>query len=317
MIPSTVLADLTGLLSLVRVEGGGLRIGENVVPGAAGAGVGDDEVCDALYVQWYLGGAPAAGAPPDPTEEALLGGRLVGYLRAAHAGTRLFGPGWVVLTRGEHGECLVGRGEERRVVHHTEYVSVSRPGVPVAPGEQVAVTMRVDTTDDATRWWATRSPQGEPEGPLGRFYLHPYADSAPAVVHELTTRLLASDLRWSIKASTDPRGYRRPDAIVLYTPREDSQTACAAVTDLTSGLGTDSLQSSAPPLTMPIASGVGYAEDPGPDISFGTSRCRALTTGVRAVATEGLTGQDAVRALTESLAAAGIDPTRPWREPVP
>lgn len=312
MMPASVLADLTRLSTLISRDGRGVRIGETVVSLADL----DEGLSDALYTEWYLGGTPADASPPsdDDADVAPSAGRLTSCLRAAHAGSRMFEPGWMVLAKGSHGSCLVGRGDERRVVHHPEYVGLSRPGVPVAPGEQVAVTLRVDTIEEATRWWATQSPNGEPQGALGRFYLHPNAETAPAAVHELTTRLLRADFCWSLKASTETGGYQRPDAVVLYVPRVDSAAAQAVVAEVASRLRPETMHASTPPLTLSIAPGIGYAEDPGPDTSFGTSRCRALAPGARVVADGALTGSVAVRALAESLEAAGIDPAHPWQE---
>jgi hypothetical protein len=76
------------------------------------------------------------------------------------------------------------------------------------------------------------------------------------------------------------------------------------------------LRDARPPLTRPVARGVGFAEDPGRGISFGQSRCEALAAGVLALL-DGDPRSPAHRsaALLDALRRSGIDPGRPWLNP--
>ena len=68
-----------------------------------------------------------------------------------------------------------------------------------------------------------------------------------------------------------------------------------------------------PPLTLRLAPGVAFAEDPGNDESFGQCRCRILAPAVTTMV-EHLDDPDDrhIDRLQQALAAAGMDPERPW-----
>lgn len=310
MIPAQVRDDLQRLVDLVRGSATGTgahspglrRVDGQLIDVEAG----DTAIADALYASWYLG-LPADTATDPTRPEQSVEPPLIGSLRAAHAGTSVFEPGWVVLATLPQGGCVAGRGAEQRVAHAGEYLAPRRPAVPVAPGEQVHVTARVDTVDPSTGWWATRSPGGEPDPPLVRIYAHPDADTVAPLVRALTGALLGAGYRWSLKASTQPIGYRRPDPVVLYVCADQAEAASRAVTAAVATAGI-ALQPRTPPLARMLAPGLATAHDPGADTSFGTAVCRALTPGVRALAC----APAGIEPLVDALTHAGWDPCAPW-----
>lgn len=268
-----------------------------------------------LYVGWYLGGP---SRPGEPTPAGMADRPdLSGALRAAHAGSLSFERGWVVLMPAAHGALVVAREEQQRVVESGDYACVARPGVPPAPGEEVAVARRVISEESG--WWATSSPHGDPTGTLGRHYLHPTAAGVATVVNRLTAELLDAPFAWSVKCPIAVEGYRRPDSLVLYAARADTQGVRTSLLEVVTALGPLLLEH-LPPLTLRVSAVVAYADDPGPQHSYGSLVCHALAPGARALAAG--TGSvadpaDPVAVLAESLAAAGIDPQRPWQARVP
>lgn len=308
MIPAQVRDDLQRLVDLVGGSATGTSAHSPGLPRIQEIDVEADDtaIADALYASWYL------GLPGDAVTHPARPGQsveppLVGALRAAHAGASVFEPGWVVLATLPQGGCVAGRGAEQRVAHAGEYLAPQRPAVPVAPGEQVHVMARVDTVDLATSWWATRSPDGEPDPPLLRVYAHPDVDTVAPLVHCLTGALLSAGYRWSLKASTQPIGYQRPDAVVLYVGADQADAACRAMSAAVATAGV-ALQPRTPPLARVLGPGLATAHDPGADTSFGTAVCRALAPGVRALA-----GPPAgIDPLLAALTRAGWDPSAPW-----
>jgi hypothetical protein len=73
------------------------------------------------------------------------------------------------------------------------------------------------------------------------------------------------------------------------------------------------LRAQLPPLTLALAPGLAFAEDPGTQQSFGESRCRALAPGVLSVLRDkAFSTEAALHSLIDALRAAGIDPEQPW-----
>lgn len=300
-MPPSVSRALGTLAGLVTPTQDGFQVGTADVPSGAEL----PAVAEAVYTGWYL-------AWPGGTPSVVRERQLAPLLRAAHAGATVFQDGWVVLAVSRQSACLVGRDGEQRVVRMGDYVGLRRPGAPVAAGDEVAVNRRIDMVDASTGWWVTRSPTGDPEGPLGRLYLHPDARTVPRVVHAWTARLLAADLAWSLKCPVEPAAYRRPDTLITYIPREHASAAADLVLDLLAVAGSW-LRPEVPPLTEPLGSGASYADDPGPSLSFGQHLCRALAPGVVTLAGAIERGPAGIQRLASTLAASGIDPARPWR----
>lgn len=301
VIPGGVSGALSGLARMVAPTAAGFRVGSVDLGNGSALGA----VAEAVYADWYLG-VPDRDVPTSP------GRPLEPLLRAAHAGATSFEPGWVVLGVAPGGACLIGRDGMRRAVRMGDYVAPGRAAVPVAAGDAVAVSRRIAGVDPATGWWVTRSPAGEPEGPLGRLYLHPDAQTAARVLHAWTARLLGTDLPWALKCPVDAAAYERPDALVTYVPRDRAPAACRLARDLVREVGA-LLRPDLPPLTAPVGIGASYADDPGDGSSFGQHVSRALAPGVVALARERDDDAAGVQRLLGTLAGAGIDPTEPWR----
>ena len=314
VIPATVRADLQRLAAMA---GGSGTTGTGALAGADGAAT--DVVARAVYASWYLGvtgrsdddradraggEAPDAALRPEQRRTAAL-------LRAAHADGARFGDGWVVVAS-DGPVNIVERAGDRRVVRAGDIANLRHPGVPVHPGDEVAVVRRRDSVDPDTGYWVTRAGCGEPEGPIGRLYLNVTLDSVAAVLGRLTASLVERDeLPWSLKCPTDPLAYERVDTIVCYVPLAEEEAVRAIARAIVERCA-DDLVPRVPPLTDPIGPGVAWADDPESAESFGMHRCRALAPAVIRIATDRERGRP-VDALVGALADAGIDPSTPWR----
>ncbi len=296
-LPPSVRADL-------------IRLGRLVQNGAELPWDGSDaEVAALLYSHWYLAPEPDGEDGPDlrpPRTD------LAPLLRAAHGDGRHFESGWVVLAVAERGGCIVGKGEQRRSLLAGDYVNLRRPAVPVAPGEEVAAVAMVDRIDRTTGWWGTSSPIGEPAGRLSRHYLHPRVTGAAGIVALATAALGSSGVEWSLKLPTAPEGYRRPDAMVVYSGNGDTAAVRTLLLEVCQRAFA-SLRPHLPPLTERVTSLLAYADDPGGDHSYGSHLCAALAPGARAL--RAAPGADVLDLLAQALADAGIDPAAPWMGP--
>jgi hypothetical protein len=123
-----------------------------------------DVLADWLYVHWYSCPAVTWACAQIPPGRA----NLVPALRAALAATGRWETGWVALQVMPDNACLAGRGQLTRIVASGDYGNVARPGVPVAPGDGLAVLDRLDWVDEPTGFWSARSLEAEPAHPFNR-----------------------------------------------------------------------------------------------------------------------------------------------------
>jgi hypothetical protein len=303
---TAVHRDLARLTSLVARERDHVRaLCEPDTSAETGAAA--SRIATWLYQAWYC-------APPEPvTLESRRGGHpdLASVMRAAVASSRRWIPGWVVLEAGRDGSCVAGRRGATRTVRRGEYASVSRPGVPVAPGDALVVAECVSWVDWPTGFWATQSIQA-PSAPHVRVY---FSVDVAAIAHVLTIVtdcLDALGLRFSLKCPVWPSGFGRVDTLVLYLEQAAWQEAQDAFVAAVRAVEPHT-RPWWPPLTLRLAPGVAFAEDPGNDESFGQCRCRILANAVGTLADRlDLTGEATVDVLLQTLAAAGVDPERPW-----
>jgi hypothetical protein len=297
------LARLAGAVHRARPE---LR----ALASAGGEQAQDRALADWLYGHWYSQALENTRCTPVPPGRA----DLTPALRAALAATGRWEPGWVALKALPGHACLAGRGQLVRVIPAGDYANVARPGVPVAPGDGLAVLDRLDWVDDPTGFWAARSLAAEPEAPHRRVYWSVGWESAATVLRGLAPALDAADRPWSLKCPTRAADFARVDSLVVYLARADWPAFEPHLTTLAPQLAA-CLRDALPPLALPIARGAALADSPTKAQSFGQSRCLALAPGVRALLATAHAGSgDAIALLKQGLRAAGIDPARPWAE---
>lgn len=301
---SGVRGTLAAVAAVTRVVPGGIRwfgVAEPAGPDRDGlVGV----LRERLYADWYRRGGPAPAVFDD--DPAPVPGRsglaaridaVRGTGDARQAGWRPSGAGRVArdglavsVTEADLGGTA--RAPELRLPG-------SLPGL--APGYHL-ILGRIDL-----------------DGRIGttamRAYLHATPRGAPALAGTLGAELDRLGLPFRMKLLADPSAYRRCDAAVLYARMEDTPAVVGAVRRLLPALAPH-LRPQVPPLTLRLAPGVGWAEDPGDLDSFGHHRCGLLADGLVRAAESRETGlRDRVRRMERALADAGIDPARPHLGP--
>lgn len=306
MLGADVQRDLIRLLRAVAsAREDLLTLRDSASPGGAAAIF--DAFGNWLYENWYS----VPGVAPAPASNRLQTNLPAAFRAALPSSTRWLS-GWVVMEIGDYGACVAGRRGQARELRCGEYVNVSRPGMPVMPGDGVAVMECVDWIDWPTGFWTTRSAAGEPTPPLIRLYWSVSEAYVGSILNNLTTALEGLGLRYSLKCPVSSVDFARVDPLVVYLERSAWEVAQNTVTEL----ARDSeayFRESSPPLTLRIARGVAFAEDPGANESFGQSRCRALAAGVIALLGESRRSVDrGIEILTQALEDANIDPECPW-----
>jgi hypothetical protein len=153
-----------------------------------------------------------------------------------------------------------------------------------------------------------------PGAGIVRVYWNVGARRAAALVGVLTTELTAHETPFRLKVADHPACLQRCDAAVLYLPADRfggvRPTLLRVADELASGL-----ERSIPALTLPLAPGVGLAEDSDATESFGARRCAALADGVLIAHEQGLVGPTRLEAVAARLAQDGVDIDKPYLEP--
>lgn len=259
---------------------------------------------DWLYENWYL--APDAdlsdhGAMPPWSE-------LDAVLCDITDSLSPWSDGWIVLTTDAEGGCYAGKGEEKRMATTGRYAGCSRAGLPPMPGDRVAMPDFLSWRDHDTGQWAAQSAL-PPEGPLIRLYVNVGPDGIGHAVHRIVEWLVDENLAFRMKCPGSVAGFARPDALVLYLAQREWPARLTGVLAWAEEIEL-LVRPGHPALTMPLAPGVAFAEDPGDGRSFGQHRC-ALIAAALAEMSEPF--NDVASHVEAALTAAGVLTEEPWK----
>jgi hypothetical protein len=114
-----------------------------------------------------------------------------------------------------------------------------------------------------------------PDGQLVRVYWNLSSDGAVSFVRTATSAINAARLPFRLKVLKEPSAYNRTDAAVMYIPRDSYQLTAPLLLEIRHAVK-DHLRSPVSAYAKRLAPGIGLAENPGPGVSFGEHRSRAL-----------------------------------------
>ena len=259
------------------------------------------EVC--LYNNFYIsGGATPARASTHHTSSAPH--QYVDALSEANTGVGHLEDGWTIADRAPDifnasKGGLVLRVREADIVRVSgELTALRFPNElrTLSPGFYIAVGNR----------------DLPPDEQIARLYWHISPLGAVSLVRELTLLLNGAEVPFRLKALNDPSSYDRCDAVVVYLPREALERLQRALAEVWAHLEAE-LRDPVPALTLELAPGLGFAEDPLNGLSFGEHRCALLAEGlVRAREREIVDQAGCVAAIESTFAEAGISLATPY-----
>lgn len=257
-------------------------------------------LAEELYHSFYCHGGPV---PARWGESQPLWGepRLVEALSCANDGQGSWEGGWTVERI--DGDDVVARSPRLRVRTRAADCSPSE----LEPGAAVSLRLPRELRRVSPGFWFAVG--DAPSGGVGvRIYWNVTSAGGPALVKALTTRLNREGVPFRLKVADHPFRFERRDAAVLYLADDTFHAARAAIVEAGARL-TGHLRPGTPAFTLPIARGVGAAEDVGGD-SFGVHRCGMLADAI-VRAHEG--GAEDVDAVAARFAEDGVDIDAPYR----
>ena len=147
-----------------------------------------------------------------------------------------------------------------------------------------------------------------------RFYWHLSARAAVTFMAAITRPLNRRRIPFRTKVLSDPNGYGRADAGVLYLERRQAPQLGETLARVYREIASD-LRPEVPLFCRPLAPGLGVAEDPGNALSFGQHRCRIAARALWVSFARGdVTPEQKAATCEEVVRAAEIDPAQPHLE---
>ncbi|MGE4030488.1 MAG: T3SS effector HopA1 family protein [Thermoleophilia bacterium] len=280
-------------------------LGQRYVAGGGAPGALVDAVAERLYWDFHCPGVPAPSIRSPRDRE--------GWSGEPGEGGRSPSSGWS-LVGVEDGELVVERDGLHLRARRDDVV-----GAPddLAPGAAVAVLVPSATpgTPGGFRTHLGEHGDGaEPGTPVDRHYWNARAEGREALAQALVPAMDEAGIPFRFKVLND-RMVRRRDAGVLYTRGADREAVTAVLRAVLPGVARW-LRDGTPPFTLARAPGVGFAEDPPGDLSFGEHRTRLLADALTRPAAWEPAGAAAREALVmRGLAAAGLEPGRMHANP--
>jgi len=189
---------------------------------------------------------------------------------------------WEIFRKSENGEIQVRKGERFRAAKPGEYAFTSGPNVLMDVGSKVNLQVLRDsfliqpgmyfvfgdTLDDRFDSYETV-----------RFYFNIHPQAAPNLLSHLATRFNRFQIPFYLKVQQEPANFDRLDPFVVYLTRRYYQIVLRLLSqlpdDITQALGTD-----VPLFSKKLIDGVGLAEAPGSQRSFGQNRCVLIAEGL-------------------------------------
>jgi hypothetical protein len=272
---------------------------------------------DTLYSQCFsraLNGSNLA----DQIPETIAAPDLLSRLSAANRGRDAWLPGWRVQEIDAGGLVVVTKGGQRRIAKPGDYVMTFAEEVPPCIG--CAVTLRVRKESKVLQegtYCALGEELPRPEDGIDvvRIYFNASQEAAILIVELVTTYLNEWRVPFTLKIMLRPQDQDRSDAIVLYLPKNRYQHFVNLLEKFPAPFFSK-LKREVPLLTKLLYGGIGLAESPMSDESFGMHRCRLIAEGIVDAWLEGRQDVEArQRAVERRFISEGLILALPYLNP--
>ena len=228
------------------------------------------------------------GLPVPKVENAPSAEHLLQELTAIHSGLSTWDRGWSLYGAGTDGRVYLQKGERQRVALPGEFITAT-PGTSIQTGIQVSLWMERSSAmyqpgffhffgDIPTDSWD--------DFDLFRLYFHTTPHGVAHLIRNLSRSLSRYRVPDLMKTLVQPEAYIRADATVLYIARRYHQIVLRILQGI-SAADHQALRSETPLFTCMLSSGIGFADDPGRNESFGMHRCRLVAEAIYSCALEG------------------------------
>lgn len=260
-----------------------------------------------LYAELYCGAPPTAPLPRDDVAKR----DFEHQLSLANCGRGTWEPGWEVVRPDDRGRIAVAKDGLTVYAQPEEFRAEGAVAAGFKGRLKIGKEIRVAPGFYFALGDADEDPHTPGGPPIVRLYFHVTAAGAARLLGELTRVLNAAAVPFRYKTLTDPRGYVRADAAVLYLGLRHYRRVERDVAELYRSTRRQ-LRKRVPRFTRALAPGLGVAEDPRNGESFGQNRCRLVALGLwRAFDASARRRSDRDGSVAAVFVEAGLDPLRP------
>jgi len=268
-----------------------------------------------LYTDFYCPGL----ATPTRWETAIQSVTgitpLVEALSTANSGNGYRDEGWEVRMI-EDGKVVVRRGGLELWVRPEDCLVAQ--STQILPGLRLSLRFPKELLNTSPGFYMALSDKALIEKDarsLVRFYWNLSVEGAVRFIRDTTTTLNQANLPFKLKVLNDPNLFMRSDTVVLYI-RGSDYAAASEILSTIYPVVSSSLRQRTPVFTKQLARGLGLAEDPGQEESFGGHRCRILAEGmIRAYEQCKKSLDERLQIVEDCFAEAGITLEKPFLNP--
>ena len=237
-------------------------------------------------------------------------------LSAANTSSDYLNRCWIIRSLLPSGHCIVEKNGAVRALTTDEFVLLS--GDRAEAGAKVAVCCVKESMTMHPGFYfifGTAITDQQDDEDLLRFYWNVTADGVLNLVRLLTLNLNRFQVPFRLKCVNNPLNYTRNDAVVLYLNKRFYRIG----TELIASAHRETkqhLKSGTPLFTKPLASGLGFAEQPENGASFGQHRCRIVAEALYNCYEQELqTEEERLTEVVNQFERKGLSIERPYLNP--
>lgn len=241
---------------------------------------------------------------------------FVKALSDANSSREYLNHGWRLIQQLPTGHFVAEKNGLTRLLFTGEFVSHTDQRDPVEEGTAISILRsRESTTMHKGFYFVFGEALGDDqdERDLLRFYWNVKSVGAPKLVSLLTNALNRFQLSFRFKILNNPIAYIRRDAAVLYLNKRFYHLAAELLSYVYQQIANE-LKPDTPLFSKRLAPGLGLAEEPTTDESFGQQRCRILAHALWSAYEKKIEDEESqLREISALLDENGIDSGSPHR----
>jgi len=242
---------------------------------------------------------------------------LTDLLEQANATRSRIEHGWSVLERAPDGSVIAIRHGRSRRLMPGQFLAADG-ALPAAAGTHLLVQLPGGSRLQQPGFYYCFS-DGFTDAndlcPVVRLYFNVGISGAAGLIHLLSAALNRYEIAFRLKVTTRRSDFARTDNAVLYLPQDSFHVAALALQPVIPAIEA-LLNGDIPLFTKRLGRGIGFAEDPGPHDSFGTSRSKLVAAAlVASRAGDGFPCASFLESFADAIAAAKLTPKALYLNP--